>query len=85
MALGKDRDRVYMSQPEGGLEAGRIEGRADAGDLLGGVEIEVDLAVSHGGHRRRSPGCSMSVRALTVPVAGRRCGPAAVAGQHRPA
>ena len=46
MALGEDGDRVDMRLLERRHEVVGIERRADAGDMLGGVEVEVDLAVA---------------------------------------
>ena len=47
MALREDGDRVDVGLGEGAGEILRVEARADARNPLGGVEIEMDLAVAH--------------------------------------
>ena len=48
VALGEDGDRIDIGIGEGLGEGFGVEARADAGNALGGVEIEVDLTVAHG-------------------------------------
>ena len=44
MALGKQRDRIYMAAFQGLLELVSVEVGSDAGNVFGRVEVEVDLA-----------------------------------------
>jgi hypothetical protein len=46
VALGENGHRIHMRLFEGRDEIGRIEVGADAANMLGCVEIEVDLAVA---------------------------------------
>ena len=48
VALAEDRDRVHMPQSQHVLELGGGKSRADARNLLAGVEIQMDLAKAHG-------------------------------------
>ena len=44
MALGKQRDGIYVPSFEGFLELAGVEVGANAGNVFGGVKIEMDLA-----------------------------------------
>ncbi len=55
VALGEDCDRVDTRGLERAHELGRVEIGADAGDIRRGMEIEVNLAGSEGGHHASFP------------------------------
>ncbi len=46
VALGEDGDRVHMRRLEGAHEILCIEVRADGRDMLGGMKVEMDLAIT---------------------------------------
>ena len=47
MALREDGDGIDVGLGKCPAEAFRIEARADAGNPFGGVEVEMDLTVTH--------------------------------------
>ena len=65
MALGEDGDGIDVRLGEGSAELVRIEARADARNPLGGVEVEMDLTVTHGS-------CPL-VRSVTSDFSARPC------------
>lgn len=46
VAFGEDRDGVHMRVFQGRNEVGRVKVPADIGNVLGCVEVEVDLAIT---------------------------------------
>jgi hypothetical protein len=47
VALGEDGNRIDVPEFQCALELRGIEGRADARDLLGGVEIKMNVTIAH--------------------------------------
>lgn len=47
--LGEDHDRIHLGRRQPVAELDRVELLADAGDVFGVMEVEVDLAPGPGG------------------------------------